>query len=59
MTAFANGAAAAFVLQASHVFALRATQTRGCQFVQPLPDILDLQLVDSLTAQIRDDMQAE
>jgi hypothetical protein len=57
MAASADGAASALALWPGSILALRAAQAGFRQLVEPLPDVLDLELVEPLAAQVRNDVK--
>src|ERR1041385_9247960 len=58
MAAFADRAAAPFGLRAGGILSLRAALADMAELVEPLPDVADLEPVESRGARVGNDMQA-
>ena len=57
LAAFTNRAAAPFVVCARSIFSLCAALADSSKFLQPLPDVFHLELVEALTAEMRNELQ--
>lgn len=59
MAAFADRTASPFFLWTGSVFALPTALANAFQFVEPLPDVLDLDFIETFGSQVRCDVQPD